>query len=320
MSKFASLLEFQKRFLSDEQCMQYLEKLRWPQGFRCPNCQHDVGYRLAYRGLIQCAVCRHQTSVTSGTLFHKTRIPLCIWFWMIYMIAQDKCGVSALKLSKDLGMHYSTVWHIMHKVRDAMRSRDQSIKLAGFIELDEAIIGPQARKPGRPSDNGTKKHPRKKSLGLRRRDGAQPKTQTEVVVMVEREHARAGNVVMKVVQSNTRDDIREAVSLRTEENQWFKTDGLQSHWVIKTMGHRLDCWPMDGKQSCEELPVVHRVIALVKRWLLGRFHGVSDRYLQSYLYEFCFRFNRRDREQSLSESLLRACALALPVAYAELKR
>jgi transposase-like protein len=263
-------------------------------------------------------VCRHQTSPTSGTIFHKTRVRLLIWSWMIYLIAQDKGGISALKLSKDLGMHCDTVWHMVHKIRDAMRARDQRITLAGFIELDEAIIGPQARKPGRPGKTEGAKSPRKKHLG--RRAGSRGKTQTEAVVMVERESAHAGNLVMQVVHSNTRDDIREVVSQRAEEGQWFKTDGAHSHWVIKSMGHRLDCWPMSGEESCEELPIVHRVISLVTRWLLGRFHGVSQRYLQCYLHEFCFRFNRRDREESLCESLLRACALALPVTYAELRR
>lgn len=320
MPEVATLFEFQNRFPSEDKCIEHLEKLRWPNGFRCPNCEHDVGYRLAERRLIQCAVCRHQTSPTSGTIFHKTHIPLLIWFWMIYLMAHDKGGITALKLSKDLGMHYDTVWHMVHKIRDAMRARDQGITLAGFIELDEAVIGPQARKPGRPSKEGAAKGPRKKRLGRKNQKRRRRKTQSEAIVMVERESAHAGNLVMKVIQRTTRDEIRDLVSERVEENQWFKADGAQSHWVLKSMGHKLDCWPMSGEEGCEELPVVHRVISLLKRWLLGRFHGVSDRYLQSYLHEFCFRFNRRDKEHTLSESLLRACALALPVSYAELKR
>ena len=320
MAKYETLFEFQKRFPDDNACLDYLEKLRWPKGFSCPNCQHDVGYRLEYRRLIQCAVCRHQTSATSGTIFHKTKTPLIKWFWMVYMMAQDKGGVSTLKLSKDLGMHYDTAWHIVHKVRDAMRARDERISLAGFIELDEAVIGPQARKPGRPATEAELR-PRKKHLGRRKNAVSVPcKTQSEAIVMVERENAHAGNVVMKVIQRRTRDDIREVVEQRVEPGQWFKADGAQSHWVLKSMGHTLDCWPMGGEEGCKELPIVHRVISLLKRWLLGRFHGISDRYLQCYLNEFCFRFNRRDNEKSLYQSLLRACALALPITYAEVCR
>lgn len=320
MPKFASLLEFQQRFPDDDACLDYLEKLRWPQGFICPNCGHDVGYRITYRRLIQCAVCRHQTSPTAGTIFHKTRTRLLIWFWMVYLIAQDKGGISMLKLSRDLGMHYDTVWHLVHKIRTAMASRDHAITLAGFIELDEAIIGPEARKPGRPSTEGALR-PRKKRLGLRKMSSsAIGKTQCEAIVMVERENMHAGNLVVKVVNSSTRDDIREVVEQRAEPNQWFKADGAQSHWVLKSMGHRLDCWPMSGYAGCEELPIVHRVISLIKRWLLGRLHGVSDRYLQCFLDEFCFRFNRRDSPKPLYDSLLKACALGLPVTYAELRR
>lgn len=320
MPKFSTLLEFQKRFPDDAACAEYLEKLRWPDGFICPNCGHDGGYRLAERRLVQCAVCRHQTSVTSGTIFHKTRTPLLKWFWMVYMVAQDKGGVSMLKLSRELGMHYDTVWNQVHKIRDAMRARDQQITLAGFIELDEAVIGREARKAAGPASEGEVR-PRKKRLG-RRRSSATPygKTQSEAVVIVERENMHAGHVVMQVINSTTRDDIREVVGLRVEPGQWFKTDGAQSHWVLKSMGHRLDCWPMSGEDSCEELPIVHRIISLVKRWLLGRLHGVSDRYLQCYLNEFCFRFNRRDNNRPVYESLLKACALAVPVTYAELRR
>ena len=130
----------------------------------------------------------------------------------------------------------------------------------------------------------------------------------------------AGNVVMKVIETATRADIREVVEQRVREQAWFKTDGAQSHWVLRSMGHKLDCKPRSGAAGSEELPIVHRVISLLKRWLLGRLHGVSDRYLQCYLNEFCFRFNRRDTTRPIYESLLKACALALPVTYAELRR
>jgi transposase-like protein len=288
MPKFSSLLDFQKRFPNDEACMEYLEKLRWPAGFRCPNCSHDDGYRLAHR--------------------------------IVYLVAQDKGGVSMLKLSRDLGMHYDTVWNLVHKVRTAMASRDQGISLAGFIELDEAIIGREARKAAGPHEEGEVR-PRKKRLGRRRFSTApRGKTQCEAIVMVERENMHAGNVVVKVVNSTTREEIRDLVSQRVEPNQWFKTDGNQSHWVLKSMGHKLDCYPMSGDEACEELPIVHRVISLIKRWLLGRLHGVSDRYLQCFLDEFCFRFNRRNSHKPLYESLLKACALAVPVYYPELRR
>ena len=114
------LVESKDRFATKEDCLEYLQNCRWPRGFRCPNCEQDVGYFLTDRPLIQCAVCRHHTSITAGTVFHRTRIPLLNWFWIIYMMASDKGGASASCLAKQLGMYYSTVWNIMQKIRHAM--------------------------------------------------------------------------------------------------------------------------------------------------------------------------------------------------------
>lgn len=321
-----TLLDFQKRFQTQEDCVAHLEKLRWPKGFVCPNCGHDDGYPVNSRALIQCCVCRHQTSVTAGTIFHKTRIPLPVWFWMIYMMSQDKGGASVQRMATQLGLYYSTAWHIAQKIRHAMGRRDQTISLAGFIELDEAIIGPHARKTGRQKtsgdDNDKKpkpRGPRPKRLGRKPPPGKKQKTQTEVVVMVERERYHAGSLAMKTVESKTRDDIRDFVCARVEGAHHFKTDGLQSHAVLQSMGHSLDMKAMSGKEACEELPVVHRVISLLKRFLLGTYHGVSARYLQRYLNEFCFRFIRRDTQRSICSSLLRACVFTVPMTYAELK-
>lgn len=204
-----------------------------------------------------------------------------------------------------------------------MERRDEGISLAGFIELDEAIIGPHARKTGRrrTDENNNKGGPRLKTLGRRKASGGKAKRQTEVVVMVERERAKAGNLVMKVIYKTTRDDLREVVEQRVEDNrQSFKSDAIQSHFVVKSMGHDLQAMVLGGTPaSCEELPVVHRAISLLKRFLMGTYHGVSSRYLQRYLCEFAFRWNRRDAEPRMWDSLLKAACFALPMTYAELK-
>jgi transposase-like protein len=322
----SSLCEFQNRFNTEEECLAALEKLRWANGYRCPNCDHDVAYLLLERRLYQCAVCRHQTSVTAGTLFHKTRIPLVNWFLMIYLVAEDKGGASASRLSRQLGMHYPTVWNMLHKIRTAMKRRDDGILLSGVIELDEASIGKEARKP-RASETKKNKNehddddsqpPKRRSIGRPRNDG---KTSLDVIVMVETEGKRAGSLAMKVIDGKTtRDAIREFVELRVEdERQIFLTDALQSHWVLRSMGHALDARVLPGEQSVQHLPWVHTAISLLRRFLMGTYHGVGQSRLQAYLDEFCFRFNRRFKETSIAESLLRACVFALPVQYAELK-
>ena len=315
-----SALEFQDRFRTEADCLEFIRQLRWPNGFICPNCGHDFAYELNERRLYQCSVCRRQTSVTAGTIFHKTRTPLRCWFWMIYQIAQDKGGASASKLARQLNGFQSTVWNQLQKLRHAMERRDETITLAGFIELDEAVIGPHARKTGRQKLDPTKE-PRKKTLGKRKGDGSKRKQQTEVVVMVEREMAAAGNLAMRVIYKTTRADVQEAVELRVDENRHqFKSDAIQSHYVVKSMGHDLEALPLSATPaSCEELPIVHRAISLLKRFLIGTYHGVSARYLTRYLSEFAFRWNRRDAEPLLWFSMLKAACFALPMTYAELK-
>ena len=139
--------QFQKQFATEEQCREALLKMRWPKGFLCPNCEHEGGYWLEKRRLYQCGVCRHQTSVTAGTIFHQTHLPLPIWFYIIFQFAMSKNGCSATQLSLELQLPYKTVWHVLHKIRFAMGKREAQITLAGLIELDEAVLGPEARRP-----------------------------------------------------------------------------------------------------------------------------------------------------------------------------
>lgn len=322
-SEAMTLFEFKKRFATEDDCLDALERMRWPGGFICPNCGHDDGYRLTKRRLIQCTVCRYQASATAGTIFHKTTASLCNWFWIIYLMAQDKGGASASRIAKQLGMHYRTVWNQMHKIRHAMARRDEeAFQLAGVIELDEAIFGAEARKPRTEETARGRgpiaKKPHRRTRGRPRRD---EKRQTEVLVMVESEGNRAGDLVMKVIEGKTsREAVRETVERRVEDQrQQFKTDAAQFHWVLKSMGHDLNALVCSGPLSVEWLPWVHTVISLVRRFLVGTFHGVGADRLQSYLDEFCFRFNRRFKENRISWSLLNACVHALPVTYAELR-
>lgn len=323
----ANALEFQETFSTEEKCEEFLAKLRWPNGFVCPNCGHDDCYRIETRRLFQCYVCSHQTSVTAGTLFHKTHLPLKCWFWIIYQVAHDKGGASARKLASQLGRPVKTVWHVLHKVRHAMGRRDEGITLAGFIEMDEAILGPEARRPAgedevaEVSGSSTKKRqkPRELRLGAKPKDGKKPKTQAEVLILVEAERFHAGNVVMRAVERTTYDTIRETVEERVDPCQVFKGDKKQSHWAVKYMGHEFIARKSEPETACQELPIVHRVISLLKHFLMGTYYGVSKKYLPGYLNEFCFRFIRREKEPSLSESLLRACVFALPMTYSELR-
>jgi len=317
-----SIIEYQKQFATEEACEAALAKIRWPHGFVCPNCDHDDGYQLTDRRQIQCVLCRHQTSVTAGTIFHKTHLPLTCWFWIIYQVTQDKGGASATRLAAQLNRPYKTMWFVLHKIRHAMGQRDEPISLAGLIEFDEAVLGPEARRPTRIEDEvpglESVNRPLAKPYGAKAKDGRLRKSVIEVLALVEAERFHAGNVVLRVLPKKSFETIREVVQEKVDENQWFRTDAFHSHWVLRQLSTNFKLIKSSDGDGCQALPVVHRVISLLKHYLMGTYFGVSVKYLQLYLNEFCFRFMRREKQTILPESLLRACVFALPFNYAEL--
>jgi hypothetical protein len=281
-----SVFDFKKRYQSEEDCLQAIQKIRWPNGFICSRCGHDDGYRLHTRRVIECCVCKCQTSITAGTIFHKTKAPLLKWFWMIFLIAQDKGGGSALRLSKQLDMYFKTTWYMLHKIRRAMSRRDsKAIRLAGLIELDEGYFGGTHRK-------------------------------TQVLVAVERERKQAGYLVMKKIfgKMASEPEIKRVVKIRVDNTsqQYFITDCAAAHNTLTKLGHKLETHKSTPESAAKHLPLVHLAISLAKTFILGTYHGVSRKYLQNYLDEFCYRFNRRFKESELHESLIRACVHARP--------
>lgn len=288
--EFLSVFEFNQRYRSEKDCLLAIEKMRWPNGFICPKCEHDDGYRLSRKRVIECAVCKQQTSITAGTIFHKTRIPLLKWFWMMFLIAQDKGGASALRLSKQLDMYFRTVWNILHKLREAMSKRDNEvIRLSTLIQMDEAYFGG-------------------------------PKRKTQVLVMIEEEKGRSGNLVMKRIFGQkvaSEPGIRAAIeaSVDNESQQHFVADRAWAHTAPQKMGHTVQFHKSTPESAVTDLGWLHLAVSLAKRFILGTYHGVSKKYLQSYLDEFCYRFNRRFKENRIHESLIRACVYASPVNY-----
>ena len=281
-----SVFDFNKLYSKEEDCVQAIQKVRWPSGFICPHCSHDDGYRLRGRRVIECAVCNHQTYITAGTIFHRSKVPLLKWFWAMFLIAQDKGGVSALRLAKQVNVNLKTAWRMLHKLRRSMSRRDKKVThLAGLIELDEAYFGGKHRK-------------------------------IQVLVAVEREPKKAGNLVMKKIfgKMASEPEIKRVVKVHVdnESQQYFVTDCAAAHNTLKKMGHTLESHLSTPESAARHLPLVHMAISLAKTFVLGTFHGVSRKYLQNYLDEFCYRFNRRLKESELLQSLIRACVYARP--------
>ena len=136
-----SFKEFRTQFHTEEACREELFRQRFPEGFVCPKCGCKEFCIIRSRNLCQCRSCRHQTSVTAGTVMHRTHLPLTVWFWAIYLCVTDKRGISAVQLSRTLGIGYDSAWHLLERIRKAMGQRDEHYELSGIVEMDDSFVG-----------------------------------------------------------------------------------------------------------------------------------------------------------------------------------
>jgi ISXO2-like transposase domain/Transposase zinc-ribbon domain len=298
-----TLPQFQKQFASEKACLEAIFDARWPRGFICPKCGHNDGVRLRSRiRVVECSACHRQTSITSGTLFHRSHLPLILWFLSIYLFAQDKGGASASRLSKQVGMSYPTAWFVLQRLRLAMQTRDENLTLAGYIELDEAFFG------GRSKSRRNRKPP-----------WTNKKT---VLVLVESEGKQAGNLVMKVVDSAQYDDLKPVIEDKVESDpggQWFRSDAWGAHHVVMQFGHRIKMEHMFAYEQDEELRCVSLAVSHAKRFFKGTYHHFCKTHIQRYLDEFCYRWNRRHLFAQLPLHLLTASVLHECVSYSKIK-
>lgn len=266
-----TLREFQHWFGSEGACRAYLVHLRWPDGFRCPRCQHEKAW-LTRRQVYHCQQCGGQTSVTAGTIFQDTRKPLRLWFEAIWYLVNQKNGVSALGLQRMLGFsRYETVWGWLHKLRTAMVRPGREC-LSGTVEVDETFMGgPRTGKRGR---------------------GAAGKTL--VLIAVEDRGPHLGRIRLRRVADATAPSLLAAVQASVERGSVVRTDGWRSYTALPPAGYRHVVVRPTSEVGENLLPLVNRVAALLKRWLQGTHQGaVRPSHLDYYLDEFTFRFNRR---------------------------
>jgi transposase-like protein len=268
-----TLSEFETRFSTEEDCHSYLLRLRWPDGFCCPRCKGFKGWPVR-SNLIQCGSCSYQASVTSGTIFQGSRMPLTLWFRAIWWITSQKSGASALSLQRILGLgSYETAWSWLHKLRRAMVRPDRD-RLSGTIEVDETYIG------------GLEE-------GLR---GRQHVNKTLVVIAAQQDGAKTGRVRMKQISDASSASLHAFITATIEPGSTVVTDAWTGYSGLEALGysHQIINLSKQRKSPSDLLPRVHRVVSLLKRWLMGTHQGaVSHDHLDYYLDEFTFRFNRR---------------------------
>lgn len=295
----ANQLEFEKRFGDEESCREYLARLRWPEGFRCPGCGHPEAW-VSKRGLCECQACGRQTSVTAGTVFQDTRLPLRLWFRAMWAMTGTQHGVSALGLQKVLGMRrYETVWMWLHKLRTAM-VRPGRERLSGTVEVDETYIG------------GVR-------TGKRGR-GAEGKAL--VAVAVEDKDGEIGRIRLARIADASAGSLMRFITENVEAGSLIRTDGWRAYGSLPERGFGHEVARKSAEVGEDLLPLAHRVASLLKRWLLGTHQGaVHSSHLDYYLDEFTFRFNRRTSRSrgKLFYRLVQQAASAEPVTWHSLK-
>ena len=274
--KGLSLTAFLGEYGTEEQCHNALHRWRWPNGFVCPQCAHTGCCEITSRQLYQCSRCHHQTSVTAGTIFEATKLPLTTWFLGMYLLTQSKNGISALELRRQLGITYNAAWRMKHKLMQVMKERDDSRPLTGIVQLDDAYWGGERRggKRGRGApakvpfvaavSTNEQGHPI--AMRLSKVDGFRKGEVTRWA----RKHLHASCVVVS-------DGLRCFNGVQ---------DAVCAHEAIVTGGG-------PASVTLEAFTWVNTMIGNVKNSIHGSYHAINEKHLPRYLAEFCYRFNRR---------------------------
>lgn len=266
--------EFVTTFPDDKSCADFLGMLRWNNGFICPKCNVSSTPWYQTHKRIVCPKCRHQTTVTAGTIFDKTRTPLTTWLEAAWHITTAKNGMSAKTIEQTLGISYRTAWAMLQRFRVAMVDTERK-KLSGTIEVDETLVGGIDR--GGKRGRGSRKN--------------------IVVIAIELHEPKGfGRIRMRFIPDASNDSLVGFISDVVQPGSTIRTDGWSGYNELESLeyNHEITVISHSEDQAHVSMPGVHRIAALLKRWILGTHQGsFSEDHLQSYLEEYTFRFNRR---------------------------
>lgn len=304
-----SLPGFQKMFPDDAACAQYLEAIRWRDGFACPKCGVTAEpFRFAARPhQLRCKGCQKDTSLIAGTVMERTHTPLSVWFWAAFLASTQITGMSATNLQRQLGLtRYETAFQILHKLRASMATTSGPIGTRTTVEVDETLVGGRTRGKGR----GVTDQVRvigAVEVKVRKVERIESEDDRHSKKKPRRGGRYAGRLRLQVIKDKTAktcgDFIRANVDTLTE---MVVTDGSQSYAGLARHGYQHLACPERGEPGVAEdyMPIIHLVFSNLKTWINGTHHGVSPDHLQAYLNEFVFRFNRRFYPFNAFRSLL----------------
>lgn len=291
-----SLPAFLKRYGSEAQCEQALQQARWPDGFVCPRCQATAATQFVRSGhrYWQCATCRRQTSLRSGTLMEQSKLPIRTWLLAMYLLGQSKTNLSALELMRHLGVSYPAAWRIKHKLMQAMAEREIDRQLGGVVQLDDAYLGGERNggKAGRGSEN---KRP-------------------FVIAVETTDDGRPLHAVIDPVPSFSKAALAQWSVRRLQPGSDVYSDGLGAFRALEDQ-HAHTVIQSSGRAGCEQPNArwVNVVLSNLKRALDGTYHAFKFcKYAHRYLAEAQWRFNRRFDLSALVPRMLIAAVRIRP--------
>ncbi len=279
-----ALLEMLQKYGTDEKCREILTKLRWPEGVTCSRCKERKVCYLESRKQFECASCGYQFSVTTGTIFNDTHLPLEKWFAATYLLCEAKKGMSACQIQRTLGISYKTAWYLCHRIRAAMVETEKEM-LDGKVEMDETFVG------GR--NTGFRKHARLDNkeivIGIRQRGGK--------LRFFHAQDIKSGTL-KKYITENVSEDVD---VLFTDDYLSYRSAArdLRKTGRHKTIRHSLKIYVKGDIHT----NTIESAFSLLKRGFMGTWHHISGKHLAAYLEEMTFRFNRRKSSDLFVDTL-----------------
>jgi len=277
-----NMMKLTDLFHGDEKCREYLEGLRWPDGVKCPRCDSTKVSRSYKRNQLICDSCAYNFSVTAGTIFHDSHLPLPKWFMAVYLMCESKKGVSALQLKRILDVHYKTAWYLCHRIRAAMADANPR-PLGGTVEADETYVGGKTRGRGR------------HYMG----------NKTIVAGVIE----RGGEVRLKVVGDASRRTLQAFLNehIRPDTQRVITDDWAGYHGIgdADTKHEVVNHSAREYVRGDVHTNTAENVWSLLKRSIVGSYHHLSEKHLDAYLDELEWRFNNRKNPYLFRDTLLK---------------
>ena len=280
-----SLIE---QFNSEERCRNYLEALRWTDSIICPRCKSSKISRIVKRNQYDCDACRYQFSVTAGTIFNDSHLPLWKWFLCVYLLCESKKGMSANQIKRTLGISYKTAWYLCHRIRAAMKEASPE-PLDGIVEVDETYIGAKAKGSGK---GGRTKGEKEIVIGIKQRGGE--------LRFFHAEDVKSGTLA-KYIKENVSGDVDVIMTDEYPSYPKAMREAEIHHTKHKTINHGAEVY-VDGDITTNG---IESAFSLLKRGIIGSWHKLSAKHLEAYLNEMTFRFNNRSNPYLFRDTMIK---------------